>query len=197
VKGLATFLSAAVTVAAPALAEAAPKAKRAQGPTAPVATARLQGAFQLTGRVRVAVGVQGERAGQFVNRVWTFMAPCASGPCTTVVLSRQRPPSTDMVTLAERAPGSYAGSGIFYAPLRCGARVYPAGERVQYQLTVTVTAAELVGAGAVATSVSATYASQARTNLTPCVFAPQHDAAVYAGGLGAPTGGEPLAPRTL
>ena len=115
----------------------APPVATAQSP----ADARLQGAFQLAGRVKTAVNVRGERRGQTITRVWTFTPQCASGPCATVLLTRPRAGGTDTVTLTQRSPGHYAGSAQFYVPLRCAGRLYPRGELVPFRVAVAVTTA--------------------------------------------------------
>jgi hypothetical protein len=159
---------------------AAPAA--AQSPL--VDSARLQGQFQLTGRVTVARFIQGEQVGQQVQRTWTFTPLCGSGQCQQVALARQRAGGIDNLTLQLKAPGSYTGSGKFYAPVRCGARTIARGEAVPFAVTVQITDASLVGSVPVATAIHATYVNRKRTNLTTCVAIPGHDAAVYDGQLG-------------
>jgi hypothetical protein len=88
------------------------------------------------------------------------------------------------VTLTQRSPGHYAGSAQFYVPLRCAGRLYPQGELVPYRVIVTVTTAIVASDGTVvAGRINATYTNRARTNLTPCVAPPSHDAASYHGHL--------------
>jgi hypothetical protein len=63
---------------------------------------------------------------------------------------------------------------------------------VPYTITVRVTAAAIAAGVDAATRVSAVYTNRSRTNLTPCVAVPGHDAATYHGHLivsVAPTGG--------
>lgn len=159
-------------------------APAASAQTAPVAAARLQGSFLLAGRITTAVNVAGEHRGQTFGRTWTFTPQCATGPCTSVTLTRPRAGGTDTIVLTEKEPGSYAGSGQFYAPLRCAGRLYPQGESVPFGVSVTITTAIVAADGSVvAGRVNATYTNRARTNLTPCVEPPSHDAASYHGHL--------------
>jgi hypothetical protein len=166
-------------VAAPAQASPQPPA-----PTpAPPATARLTGVFMLTGRVTVATNVFGEHVGQRVLRRWTFTPLCAAGACGRVALVRARASGQDRLTLRTNGPGSYAGTGSFRAPLRCGNRVYPTGELVPFRITVRITRAEGLGGVAFATALRATYTNTSRINLTSCVGVLGHDAATYTGQL--------------
>ena len=66
-------------------------------------------------------------------------------------------------------------------PLRCGARTYRAGERIPFTITLTITAAAPVADVLLATTVHATYASDTRINLTPCVLPPRVEGAKYTG----------------
>jgi hypothetical protein len=150
-------------------------------PVSTLGAARLQGAFLLSGRVTVAKNVSGEHAGQAVLRTWTFTPGCATGACPTGALLRVRAGGTDRVLLRRGAPGHYFGAGSFYAPLRCGGRAYRKGEAVPFTITVQVTGATVSAGEVVATRVHAVYTNRSRTNLTPCVVAPGHDAAVYNG----------------
>jgi hypothetical protein len=161
------------------LAAAAPAAS---AQTAPVSAARLQGTFELAGRITTAVNVLGERRGQTFDRTWTFTPQCAAGPCSSVMLSRPRAGGTDTLILTERSPGQYAGSARFYAPLRCSGRLYPQGQTVPFTVTVTITTAIIDSGGAVVVGrINATYTNRGRSNLTPCVEPPSHDAATYHG----------------
>jgi hypothetical protein len=165
--------------AAPA---ALPGSAAAQSP--PVTAARLEGSFRLAGRITVAVNVFGERVGQVITRIWTFHPQCPSGPCPSVLLIRRRAHRTDRLLLIERGPGHYTGRGRFYAPLGCGGRIYRPGEVAPFMVSVRVTTAIVSADGTiVAGRVSATYRNPARTNLTPCVEPPSHDAATYDGHL--------------
>ncbi len=159
---------------------AAPIGARAQSPLAH--TARLEGRFQMTGRITVARHVLGEHAGEVVTRAWTFTPLCPAGPCQTVALTRQREGGIDTVTLHLVSAEHYAGRGRFYAPLRCGTRMVPRGEAVPFKIKVRITDAVLKGGVRVASELSASYVNRKRTNLTRCVAKPGHDAAVYHGG---------------
>lgn len=169
-------VAVAVAVAASAGAAAAQVA-----PPVPVSAARLQGTFQLAGRVTVAVNVPGERRGQTVQRTWTFTSGCRTGQCRTVDLSRDRAFGTDVLVLRRLRPGRYAGSTSFYAPLRCQGRVYPRGQKIPFTITVQITRALEVSGVVVATRINATYQNHTRINQTPCVGVLGHDAARYHG----------------
>jgi hypothetical protein len=84
---------------------------------------------------------------------------------------------TDTLTLQQNRAGTYAGSGLFYAPLRCSGRVYPRGQKIPFRITVRVTATN----GTTATAISATYVNRKRLNLTPCIGVLGHDSARYVG----------------
>ena len=84
---------------------------------------------------------------------------------------------TDTLTLQQTATDTYAGSGTFFAPLRCAGRVYPHGQEVPFRITVHITAVT----GDVASTISATYVNRSRINLTRCVGVLGHDAARYTG----------------
>jgi hypothetical protein len=174
---------AALTAALAALSAASASAKPL------TAVARLHGLFTLAGVVTVADGIPGEVAGQPFTRSWAFAAGCAGNACATVTLVRQRGAATDKLILRRRGPGYYVGSGRFYAPLSCADRVYPRGELVPFKITVQITAAAPSGRLAVATRIRASYLNVARTNLTNCVAALGHDAAVYHGHLAGPVPG--------
>jgi hypothetical protein len=146
-------------------------------------TARLQGQFQLTGRITVARHVRGERLGQIVLRSWTFTPLCALPACETVALTRQRAAGTDSLVLHIVSTDLYTGTGSFYAPLRCGGRTVLKGESVPFTISVQITNASVVNGVPAATELTASYTNSRRTNLTRCVAAPGHDAAVYRGSL--------------
>jgi hypothetical protein len=141
--------------------------------------ALLQGTFLMSGKVTVAHNVRGERVGDVVTRNWTFTPQCPTAPCPTVQLVRQRATGSDMLTLRQTPSGSYAGTGSFYAALRCSGRVYPRGELIPFKITVRVTEST----GTVASAISATYVNRARRNLTPCIGVLGHDSARYEGQL--------------
>jgi hypothetical protein len=140
-------------------------------------TALLKGTFQMSGRVTVAANVRGERVGQLVTRTWTFTPQCATAPCATVQLIRGRAGGTDTITLERNPTGTYAGSGVFDAPLRCSGHIYPHGQEIPFRITVRITATN----GATASAISATYVNRERTNLTPCIGVLGHDSARYTG----------------
>jgi hypothetical protein len=153
------------------------------------ATARLVGQFLLTGRVTVARGVRGEHVGQKVSRTWTFAPACTTGACRVIGLVRARSAGSDRLLLRRRSPGYYVGSGTFYAPLRCGRRVYQRGAAVPFTIAVRITGAVLAGSLNVASTINATYTNRSRRNLTPCVAVLGRDAASYHGHVVASTGG--------
>jgi hypothetical protein len=162
---------AAATLTAPALAQ-------------PIAPAQqLQGTFQMTGTLTVAQNVRGEHTGEVVQRAWTFTPLCATGPCATVRLARQRAARINALLLHAIAPDTYAGTGRFYAPLGCSGRIYRPGQAVPYTITVHVTAVTQSAAGPVASGLSATYVNRSRINLTPCIGVLGHDSASYTGQL--------------
>jgi len=118
--------------------------------------------------------------------VVSFLALPASalaGQCLTEKLVRDRAMGEDTETLAHRFGtfNHWAGTGSFYAPLRCGSRIYRRGERVWFRITVRIATVAIVNAEPFATSVTATYTNYRRTNRTRCVAALGHDAAVYTG----------------
>lgn len=172
--------SAAALAGAATVALAVPAAAAAPIPTS---AARLQGSFQLAGRVTTAVNVRGEHRRDVVQRVWSFLSACPAGPCTHVTLVRKRATGSDKVVLTRRAPGSYDGHGSFTTPLRCAGRTYAAGERVPFTITVRITAASSGPSGIVAARITATYVNRSRVNLTPCVAFLGHDSARYHGYL--------------
>jgi hypothetical protein len=176
---LAVLAIAMVALGAIAMVALAPAAAGA----APVTSARLQGTFELAGRVTVAYNVGGERAGQSVDRIWTFRSTCSVGQCPTVSLVRARANASDVLVLYRRGPGRYSGRSSFFSPLSCAGRVYPRGQRVPFTIAVRIALAEPVGAATVATRVTASYENRRRINRTPCVAALGHDAARYHGHL--------------
>ena len=174
--------AAPVALAIAALALLSASAAQAQPPV----KATLQGSFQMTGRITVALHIRGEQVGQHVSRTWTFTPGCPSGPCRSVRLVRSRATGTDTLTLSESPSGAYTGSGVFYLPLRCAGQLYPHGERVPFKIAVTVTATAVVNGAVLATAVNAKYRNRSRRNLTPCVAVLGHDAASYSGTLQPP-----------
>jgi hypothetical protein len=175
-----------VTRAAALIAALATAAPAAAAAPSPFAGARLEGEFSMHARVTVAKNVVREHVGELLGRTWTFRPLCASGACAQVQLVRNRAGGADVLTLSQTTPGSYAGNGLFYAPLSCAGKTYARGESVPFRITVTITAESTVG---FATAIKATYVNPSRRNLTPCVDIPGHDAATYTGQLGAPSTG--------
>ena len=175
--GIAAKSSVAAAALLSAIGFAA--AARAQSPLAD--TARLQGQFQMAGTITAARHVRGEHVGETVQRAWTFAPLCAVGPCQQISLSRQRAAGSDNVVLTLTSADNYAGSGVFYAPLRCNGRVVHRGVSVPFTITVQITNAAIQGGVPVATQLSATYTNRSRQNLTKCVAVPGHDAAMYQG----------------
>jgi hypothetical protein len=141
-------------------------------PAAAGQPAPLQGTRQMTGTVTVAKNVRGEHVGEVVHRIWTFTPLCATAPCDTVELVRQRANGTDTVILHRTGPDVYVGTGRFDAPLRCTGRIYQPGQVVPFTITVRVTEAG---------HVNAKYVNRSRINLTPCIGVLGHDAARYTG----------------
>lgn len=163
-------------------------ATSAQGPSP--AHARLTGHFTMTGRITTAIRIHGERKGERVRRTWTFTPKCSSGACARIGLERERSGGQhDRLTLRHREPGHYVGSGSFYAPVRCGGKLYHRGELVRFTIDVRVTHATTSGQMVIADRLSATYVNRRRINETPCVAFPGHDAARYSGRLTPASGG--------
>lgn len=167
-RALTALALAAVSAIATASAEAQP-----------TTVADLTGTFQMSGKVTVARNVRGERAGQLVQRTWKFTPQCTVAPCASVRLVRSRATGGDTVTLTlqKSATETYAGDGVFYAPLRCMGRTYSQGEEIPFRITVRVTATT----GTKASAISATYVNRSRLNLTPCIGVLGHDSARYVG----------------
>jgi hypothetical protein len=170
---------AAATAAAATPTAVAPHAAVAQ--PAP-SQARLEGTFQLTGRITVARHIRGEHVGQVVQRTWMFAPLCATGPCAQVRVVRARATGTDSLILTQTTPGHYAGSGQFFAPLECAGTVYAGGEEIPFKINVQITASTTAADGTtVASAISATYVNRSRLNLTRCVIVLGYDSARYSG----------------
>jgi hypothetical protein len=155
---------------------------------------RLVGEFVMSGRITAAHAVPGEHVGEHVTRTWTFVAPCPTGQCSTEKLVRARETGQDKVTLMRPKAGVYShwvGRGSFYAPLMCGSKVYPRGERAFFEIKVRILRAPLINGMQNATVIKASYSSYRRTNRTRCVSALGHDAAVYMGTLVMPAPAPP------
>jgi hypothetical protein len=147
------------------------------------ANALLTGLFVMDGRVTAATRVRGEHVGERVTRRWFFEPACQSGPCAAVLLVRRRARGVDRVALDSTHPGRYAGTGTFYAPLRCGRRRIRRGELVRFRITLSITAAVDLGNTVIASRIDARYRSTSRQNLTRCVAFPGRDAARYTGAV--------------
>ncbi len=171
-------------------------APAAAAPVVKPGNARLDTRFTMIGKVTKAVRVHGEHVGQTVHRAWTFTSSCASGPCSSVQLVRQRQSGTDKLELRRISRGYYEGNGKFFARLRCAGRVYNRGVSVPFTIQVHVTGATLVGGQVLANRIRAEYTNRGRRNHTPCVFIPGHDAAKYTGvpTTGLPTGDAAASP---
>ena len=127
--------------------------------------------------------ILGEADGELVSRTWSFAPGCPLGPCATVVPTRQRGATLERLALRRRTATYYVGTGSFFVALGCGDRVVADGESAPYTIGVQLTGATLTSRGVVATAIRAFYVNPSRTNLTPCIAFPGHDAAVYAGRL--------------
>jgi hypothetical protein len=145
--------------------------------------ARLQGVYAMNGTITKAVGVPGERAGQAVQRTWTFTPQCDTGACTSILLDRPRQGGSDQVVLQSQGGGYYTGEGSFAAPVRCHGRTYRHGIVVPFTISVQITAAGQIGSLVQATQLQATYRNRKRINQTRCVAAPSYDSAGYGGAL--------------
>jgi hypothetical protein len=187
--GVGTVTGAGLTDPASAAAgSAAPRsaATRSAAPAPPVVAAvdaRVDGTFAMVGQITAALRVTGERPGEPVSRRWILTAQsCAGSVCGSLDLRRQRSAGRyDTLVLTRVGVGSYAGSGSFYAGLRCRGRTYPRGELVPYRITLAVTQATVIQGIAFATTVAATYTNSHRIDRTICPIGPSHDAAVYTG----------------
>jgi hypothetical protein len=166
--------------ATPAAATAAPNA-------------RISGTFSMRAKVTTAANVMGEYRGEILSRQWVIVpGGCTLDVCRSLQLDRQRSDNLDSsITLRRRGPGSYAGSGVFYAPLECLGRLYPHGSRVPYRITLQVTATSEIAGIVFAKRIVATYVNRQRSDTTPCPLAPSHDAGAYTGEV---TSGPPTTP---
>jgi PKD repeat protein len=163
------------------------------GGTAPGAGAgaRLQGSWTMNGKVTRADNVRGERKGQKLKRTWAFTSSCTSGPCSTVLLRRERSSKQfDKLTL-KRSGSTYSGSGKFYVRLKCNGRTYNRGGIAYYAIRVTPTKSRTVQGTQFATAVKATYNNTKRVNKTPCAGSIGRDGGSYTGKL---TSAFPAAP---
>ncbi len=190
---MALAVAVAVTIGA-GPATGAP-ATGASAPGTPTGALRLQGTFQMVGRVTRSTNVRGQRRGQALSRLWSLTAPCPGRQtCATATLTRQRSGGQTDVLGLHRIRGSddFGGRGAFAVALRCHGRVYPRGGRAQERITVQVVKSVLVEQIAFATAITATYANPSRRNDTPCAGFIGRDGARYAGSLTSPV---PTPPR--
>ena len=159
-----------------------------------VADARISASFVMHGDVVTAVRVHGEHRGQAITRRWTFTGvECAGDVCPRLALRRERSAHRyDLLTLSRVGIGSYAGSGRFYAGLRCRGRRIPQGLVVPYRITVQVARAVPIEGIAFASALTASYVNLRRIDRTRCPIGPSHDAAQYAG-VAAPLPSPPAA----
>lgn len=162
----------------------APSAVAGTGGTTPGgggSAARLQGTWKMSGKITRADNVRGERKGQKVTRSWTFTPNCSSGPCSKVVLRRERSSKQfDKVTL-KRSGSTYNGSGKFYVRLKCNGKTYKRGGIAYYAIKVRVTKSKTVQSQAFASAISASYSNSKRVNKTPCAGSIGRDAGTYGG----------------
>jgi hypothetical protein len=167
----------------------APAALAGSGGTAPSGgeAARLQGTWTMNAKVTRADGVRGERKGQKFKRRWTFTSSCASGPCSSVALRRERSSKQfDKMTLKRSGKAGYKGSARFYLRLKCNGRTYKHGGIAYYDLGLTVTGSRTVQGKRFATAIKATYNNTRRVNKTPCGGSLGRDAGSYTGTHAAP-----------
>jgi PKD repeat protein len=161
----------------------APNAGAGTGGTSPGggSAARLQGAWTMKGKITRADNVRGERKGQKVKRSWTFTPNCSTGPCSKVVLRRERSnKQVDKVTL-KRSGSTYKGSGKFYVRLKCNGKTYRHGGIAYYSIKVRVTKSTTVQNQTFASAISASYSNSRRVNKTPCTGSIGRDAGTYSG----------------
>jgi PKD repeat protein len=133
--------------------------------------------------VTAAKNVPGEHVGQSLRRRWHISPQsCAGSVCQALELDRERSAGIhESLTLRRVAAGTYTGTSSFYVALRCKNRTYPHGSRAPYRITLTVNSAVTVQGITFARTISATYQNSKRSDSTPCVLDPSHDAARYTG----------------
>ena len=161
----------------------APNALAGPGGTTPGGSSapRLQGTWTMKGKITRADNVRGERKGQKVKRSWSFAPNCSSGPCSQVVLRRERSSKqVDKITL-RRSGSTYKGSGKFYVRLKCNGKTYRHGGVAYYSIKVRVTKSTTVQNQTFASAVSASYSNSKRVNKTPCTGSIGRDAGTYSG----------------
>lgn len=158
--------------------------KQAHAPSPSAAVdARTTGTFEMLARVTTAKNVPGEHVGQSLKRRWLISPQsCVGSVCQALELDRERSAGIDESLMLHRvAAGTYAGASSFYVALRCKHRTYSHGSRAPYRITLTVDSAVSVQGIAFARTITATYENSKRSDSTPCVLDPSHDAARYTG----------------
>lgn len=146
---------------------------------------RVVGTFTMSGIITTAVRIPGEQRGEQITRTWVLVGnSCSAQFCTSLSLRRERSAGQySNIVLTRTSSGSYEGSGVFYAGLRCLGKTYSHGQVVPYRITLQVTKAVTVEGEMFAQDVAATYVNSARTDTTPCPTGPSHDAASYTGAV--------------
>ncbi|HXA54522.1 MAG TPA: PKD domain-containing protein [Solirubrobacteraceae bacterium] len=178
---------AALTLCATApgetLAHSRVRARTRESSAATALDARVTGTFAMLARVTAAKHVRGERVGQSLTRRWLISPQsCAQSVCQALELNRERSAGIDeSLTLQRVAVGTYVGGSSFYVALRCKHRTYPHGSRAPYRITLTISGTVSVQGIAFARMITATYQNTERSDSTPCVLGPSHDAARYTG----------------
>jgi PKD repeat protein len=172
--------------------------KQAHAPFPPALDARTTGTFEMLARVTAAKNVPGEHVGQSPRRRW-LVSPqsCTGSVCQALELDRERSAGIDeSLTLHRVAAGTYTGASSFYVALRCKKRTYPHGSRAPYRITLTVNSTVTVQGIAFARTITATYQNSKRSDSTPCVLDPSHDAARYTGSAASAIPSPPVASFT-
>jgi len=181
---MAAFAVVLCVALAPQALGAASARKPAHAPSAsPAVDARATGTFEMLARVTAARNVPGEHAGQSLRRRWLISPQsCGGSVCQALELDRERSAGIDeSLTLRRVAVGTYTGVGSFYVALRCKHRTYPHGSRAPYRITLTIKGVVTVQGIAFARTIAAIYQNSKRSDNTPCVLDPSHDAARYTG----------------
>ncbi len=157
--------------------------------------ARVIGTFAMVAKVTAAVRVRGEHRGQTLRRTWTIRpSDCQGSVCRRLMLWRERSAGiVERDRVHRTGRGRYAGSGVFYAALRCLGRTYRHGSRVPFRIRLTIVATVEVQSIRFTRRIRATYVNRARSDDTPCPLGPSHDAARYRGTLTSPIPTPPTA----
>ncbi len=181
---IAVFAVALCVAAPPEAVAHAKSRKQAHAPALPAAIdARPTGTFAMLAYVTSAMNVPGEHVGQSLRRRWALSPEsCAESVCEALNLDRERSAGvTELLALRRVAVGTYTGTGSFYVPLRCKNRTYTHGSRAPYRITLTIRSAVTVQDIGFARTITAAYQNSTRSDSTPCVLDPSHDAARYSG----------------